>query len=208
MKFRALIGILTVAMIVLFALVIWSSQKLKDSEADLQVKNESLVRQKSKIDSLLLVTQNQLGALARATDSVFYNVAKKANTFPTYKNYLATFGKNGEHYTEVLKSINELFPKRGYVQFKESNGKILYNKFKDTVGFPEKPIIFDGVNSISRDNLYVSSVEWTIRKGIPGHSDFPNSGTTGDFIRENQKVRVDSVIDWGSSKWIYIAYGN
>lgn len=208
MKFRALIAILTVAIFVLFALVVKYSYDLKISESKLQASNIELIQQKDEIDSLYGVNKSHLEALSRATDSIYFNVAKTTNTFKSYKSYLSNFGKDGEYYLKTLININALFPNTGYVQLQESSGRKLYTKFEETKGFPEEPIMMDDVPSVSKDNLYISNMDMNVRNGVMGNPDFRNTSRNGDVIWRNQMVKViGGVIESGKTKWVQIAYG-
>lgn len=207
MKFRALVAILTVSIIVLFSMVVKYSYDLKESESKLTKSRDSLLMQTFTIDSLYGVTEKQLEDLSRATDSIYFTVAKNTNTFKSYKNYLANFGKDGEYYYQTLMNINALFPKTGYVQLEESNGHRLYAKFEDTKGFPETEILLDSVPSITKSNIYICKSARNVRKGVMGHPDFPNSNKNGDVIWEDQLVKViGNEFESGATKWIQIAY--
>jgi Tfp pilus assembly protein PilE len=207
MKFRILVAILTIAIIVLFSMVVKYSYDLKLSESRLTKSKDSLMIQKSEIDRLYEVNKKQLETLSRATDSVYFAVARTTNTFKSYKSYLANFGEEGEYYYQALLNINALFPKTGYVQLIESSGNKLYAKFEDTNGFPDTIVLIDSVPSVTKNNLYICKSAMNVRKGVMGHPDFPNSSRNGDVIWEDQMVKVlGDVIESGSSKWVHIAY--
>ncbi len=209
MKFRAIVAILTISIFVLFALVVKYSYDLKISESKLLESNTELKQQKDEIDSLYEVNKSHLEALSRATDSIYFNVAKTTNSFKSYKSYLSNFGQEGDYYIKTLVNINALYPKTGYVQLKESSGRTLYKKFEDTKGFPDEPVMLDGVPSISKNNLYISNMDMNVRNGVMGKPEFPNTSRNGDVIFRNQMVKViGEVIESGSTKWVHIAYGN
>jgi Tfp pilus assembly protein PilE len=207
MKFRILVAILTVAIIVLFSMVVKYSYDLKLSESKLTKSKDSLMIQKDEIDRLFAVNKKQLETLSRATDSIYFAVARTSNTFKSYKNYLANFGEDGEYYYEALLNINALFPKTGYVQLIESNGNKLYAKFEDTDGFPDTVVYMDSVPSVTKNNLYICKSAMNVRNGVMGNPDFSNTNRNGDVIWEEQMVKVlGDVIESGSSKWVHIAY--
>ena len=105
--------------------------------------------------------------------------------------------------------MNAFFPKKGYVQINESNGKRLYERFTDTVGFPKEPIIILNEPSVTQTNLYISKMSMNVRRGVIGNPEYRNTSRNGDLIWEGQMVKVlGDVIESGRSKWVHIAYGN
>jgi len=199
---------MTVAIIALFVLVVQKSYDLKLSEMSLLEKNDSLIGQKKIIDSLYLVTEEQLASLERATDSIYFNVARNTNTFNSYKNYVANYGERGAYYHKALVNLNAFFPNKGYVQVQESNGRKYYEKYDATKGFPEKAIDIVGEPSVSKENMFVLQQAMSVRKGVIGNPDFPSTGRNGDAISEGQIVKILDIIESGSAKWAHIAYDN
>src|SRR5210317_1846366 len=139
MKFRALVTVLTIVIFVLFFIVVKFSYDLKISESNLSdknaillVKNDSIARQEKQIDSLYKVTEKQLETLERATDSIYFRVARNTNTFKSYRNYVNNFGEKGEYYHKSLTNMNTFFPNEGYIQIQESNGRKYYSEYKET----------------------------------------------------------------------------
>src|SRR5210317_2156860 len=99
MKFRILSGLLVITIIVLFSLVVKKSYDLKESQLnllksneDLELLNEDLTKQRDTIAALNEVIEEQLATLKRATDSISFDVARKSNSFKSYRNYINTFG--------------------------------------------------------------------------------------------------------------------
>ena len=207
MKFRLLVTILTIAIVGLFAMVVKKSSDLKASEMRLQAKNDTLVTQKRTIDSLYGVTEQQLKDLERATDSIYFYAARNTNTFRSYRGYVANYGEQGEYYHKALTNMNAYFPKKGYVQIEESNGYKYYDAYEDTKGFPEEPIQIVGEPSVTKSNLIVLDKAMTVRKGVIGNPDFPNTRPTGDALEVGQVVKLLDVVESGSAKWGHIAYG-
>ena len=215
MKFRILSGLLVITIIVLFSLVVKKSYDLKESQLnllksneDLELLNEDLTKQRDTIAALNEVIEEQLATLKRATDSISFDVARKSNSFKSYRNYINTFGDKGEYYIKALTNLNSFFPKKGYVQLKESDGRALYVKFQDTMGFPKKPVMILNEPSVTRGNLYISKEARNVRRGVIGNPEFSNTSTNGDVIWVDQLVKVLDIIESGSSKWAHIAYGN
>ena len=215
MKFRILSGLLVITIIVLFSLVVKKSYDLKESQLnllksneDLELLNEDLTKQRDTIAALNEVIEEQLATLKRATDSISFDVARKSNSFKSYRNYINTFGDKGEYYIKALTNLNSFFPKKGYVQLIESDGRALYSKFKDTLGFPKEAVIILNEPSATRSNLYISKEARNVRRGVIGNPEFSDTRKNGDVIWVDQLVKVLDIIESGSSKWAHIAYGN
>ncbi len=215
MKFRILVGVLTVAIIALFGMVVVFSSNLKSSQASLKTANDSLEtintnlkRQTFISDSLRAVTQDHLDILAHATDSIYFGVAKKSNTFKSYRTYVNTIGKDGSYYDAALVNLGSFFPNKGYVQLTESSGAQYYEKFKETDNFPDKPLIIAGEPSVAKNNMYRSKRAMRIRRGVIGNPDYPNTSPTGNMVKVGQIVKLLDTIVSGQATWAHIAYGN
>lgn len=209
MKFRVLVSILVIAIISLFTLVVKFSVDIKNHEKELEATNAELSESLKVSDSLKKVTEDHFNILQKATDSIYFSVAKKSNTFRSYKNYINTIGKDGEYYEAALINLGSFFPKKGYVQFIETSGNNLYDLFTETDNFPEEPITFNNEPSVAKSNLYRATRGATIRNGVFGNDDYPNRSSTGDQVRPGQLVKVLKIIEsGGDSRWIHIAYGD
>lgn len=208
MKFRVLVGILTIAIIVLFSLVVKFSYDLKMHEKELEEAYEVLKEEKKVSDSLRLVTERHFHDLAVATDSIYFSTAKNTNTFKAYRVYINTMGKEGGNYNAALVNINSLMPNEGYVQLIESNGNMLFEKFTQVENFPDDPIFFNQKPSVSKNNVYVAKKGRTVRNGVIGNPDYPNTSSTGMVVNPGQIVKVIEKIESGDSTWALIAFGN
>ncbi|ARV12218.1 hypothetical protein BTO09_07565 [Gilvibacter sp. SZ-19] len=215
MKFRVLVGLLIVGIIALFSLVVYYSYKITLHEKELEQTNKQLalsnIELNNKIretDSLKEITQRQYEALANATDSIYFSIAKKNNSFRSYNNYINNIGKDGQYYEAALTNMGTFLKYEGYVQFQESSGRVLYNKFPNTDNLPDTPVLFNGKPSVAKNNLYVATQGWNVRKGVIGNPDFPNTGYTGKILDPGQVIQVLELIESGDAKWAKISFGD
>ena len=215
MKFRALVTVLTIVIFILFFIVVKFSYDLKLSENSLseknvalEIKNDSLARQEREIDSLYKVNKKQLETLERATDSIYFRVARNTNTFRSYRNYVNNFGENGEYYHKALTNMNAYFPKEGYIQIQESNGRKYYTDYKETRGFPEKAIMIVGKPSVTKDNLIIMDQAMRVRRGLYRHPDYRGRDGVVGGVKVGQVVKLLEVLEYGDALWGRIAYGD
>lgn len=214
MKFRAVVAVLTVVILVLFFFVVkksydlkLSEMSLKESKAALERTNETLLEQKGTIDSLYQVTEAQLESLERATDSIYFRVARNANTFKSYRNYVNNFGNKGEYYHKAMTNLNAFFPNEGYIQIQDSRGPKFYTDYKETKGFPAEPFMILGKPSITKDNLIVLDRAMRVRRGLYRHPDYRGRDGVIGGVKVGQIVKLLEVLEYGDAKWGRIAYG-
>ena len=212
MKFRAIAGLLTVAIIVLFALVVKFSFDLNSANAELKEANRVSDSLRKQSDSLLLVTEDHLHVLAQATDSVYFDIAKKQNSFNSYKNYIVNIGSDAVSYDAALVNMTAFFPKKGSVQITESSGNQLFTHFKETDNFPPTALNINingtAEKSVAKNNLFRSKSGSRVRGGVIGNPDYPNSGSVVGALRPGQMVKVLDTIASGDAYWVYISFGD
>ena len=212
MKFRVIAGLLTVAIIVLFALVVKFSYDLNSANAELKESNRESDSLRKRSDSLLLVTEDHLHVLAAATDSVYFDIARKQNSFNSYKNYIVNIGADAQSYDAALVNMTAFFPKKGYIQFTESSGRRLFKHFKETDNFPETPLNVNingtAEKSVAKNNLFTSIGGGRVRAGVIGNSDYPGDGIVLGSLEKNQMVKVPDTIPSGDAYWVYVSYND
>ena len=153
---------------------------LATSEENLQGEKEKLEEIKVKYDSL---RQIQLELLEKGDD--LWDYAEKENTVQAYSDYIKIKGSN-EGATD---NIKKLLKRVGYVQIQESDGTVLI-----------EPID-------SKSGLWATKSARSIRNGVMGLKEYPNTQRNGDVILVGQPFLIlqDSIMS-GKTRWAKITY--
>ncbi|TMU57460.1 hypothetical protein [Flagellimonas algicola] len=124
-------------------------------------------------------------------DQVYWNAVKNQNTTKAYLDYLKNSNPNHESYREAVNILDSLLSNRGFVQFQETNGNELFEKYHDIPNIGQ---------------FYFSKRDQTIRDGAIGKTRkiIRRTGVirTGDIVK---LLRLENVLP--NSIWAEIAFG-
>ena len=199
MKFRIIVTFLTIAIIVLFGLVIYFSFQLKHAnttlsdiiakyeEAGLKIENLESENSKALIKYANLINEGTKDK---------WEIASGTNTLAAYSMFVENC--NGEvedcHQTDLENAINTLLNADGYVEFVETNGNKLYTE----------------VNFSLEGKFVKFNKDKNVRNGAIGidNCGSPDHTSTGDIVSKNRIVKVlDECNAPGSqSVWAHIQY--
>jgi len=165
---------------------------------DLEVSKENLKGEKAKLeeikilyDSLRQVQLEQMVLLTQIDDrDELWDYAVKLNTVQSYTDYIKIKGTNNK----VHNKLKTLLDKTGYVQIQESNGKMLIQEVDAQFDWGEF-------------GLWTSKSARSIRNGVMGLKEYPNTNRNGDVILEGQPFVIiqDSIMS-GRTRWAKIKY--
>ncbi|MBT8265801.1 MAG: hypothetical protein KJO41_08440 [Bacteroidia bacterium] len=193
---------LSAIMIIFLALSVFLMLQLRKSEIKLQQSlkekdsinvaldstNVELAATQLNLENLIAERQKVELERQKANDDI-WNYTKEENTIEGYLNYLNIKGDDVENKDEVLAAINNLLSETGYVQIKESNGNNIF-----------KP-------SNKLDGYFESNTARSVRRGVIGNPDYPNTSRNGDVILAGQIVKISDTINAGSiARWGKIRY--
>ncbi len=206
MKFRIIVAVLTITIIGLFAMVVYQAAELSSKNKDLEVtlaqKDSMNVELQAAKDQLRLKedeAQTQLDSLRKIATSDIWNYTKETNTLKAYTNYYKDNGED-EHFEDIIDALKGLLTESGYVQIKESGGKLLFTEHEvpglgDFLIAETDRSVRNGVIGANRE-LYQNETQNTSRNG--------DVILLGQIVKEVGKHRIPS----GKTMWAKIEYGN